>query len=44
MQVFSFALISDLCPLKMRYPVTTTSVRPSLPYPYNVGLIITPGQ
>ena len=29
MQVFSFALISDLCPLEMRSPVTTPSVRPA---------------
>ena len=29
MQVFSFALIGVLCPLEIRSPVTTLSVRPA---------------
>ena len=39
MQVFSFTLISDLCPLERRSPVTTPSLLPSLPYPLDSLLL-----
>ena len=44
MQVFSFALICDLCPLEMWYLISCDYPKFTSFFALSLGLIITPGQ